>query len=372
MFTDAGGSISGGDNNDVDFDPLLVFPRNPVVTAGSSTAGAINAGSVQAAAGTSLTMGAINANGRVALSSGGAMQTQAISTGSSLQMTSGSTINAGNLTANSLARVSAAGAVNVGNISIIHPQNQTGITTQAIGPGSPVEVFGASIATGNISTDGYVGLYTPGGLTVGTVTAGHDIIALVGTNATFGSVQTPERFLLGGYGMFAALNGGESFNPAAAFSTPKLKTGGSGTFGAASSANSFQAYVGNDLTAKAVNAQGINALAGGTATVDGAWTAPSITLASRDINITANGTINGGQTGLVTLNAVSTNGDALIGDGLTGNGYALSNAEFGRISSGNLRIIVGGNGGDADTRVGDLTRSGNNIKSGSGGLTIAT
>ena len=97
---------------------------------------------------------------------------------------------------------------------------------------------------------------------------------------------------------------------------------------------------------------------------------------SGDINITANGGIDGGSAGLVTLNAVNDGGGALIGDGLTGSGYALSNAEFGRVSSGTIRIVVGGNGGDADTLIGDLTitgpLAGSNIESSDGGVEFIT
>ena len=62
--------------------------------------------------------------------------------------------------------------------------------------------------------------------------------------------------------------------------------------------------------------------------------------------------------------------------GLTGTGYALSNAEFGRISGGDITIISGGYGGDADTLIGDLTITGpgpsGNIRSNGGGLTFVT
>ena len=99
-------------------------------------------------------------------------------------------------------------------------------------------------------------------------------------------------------------------------------------------------------------------------------------LASGDINITTNGSIDAGANGLITLNAVTTDGPALIGDGLTGTGYALSNAEFGRLSGGTIRIAVGGSGGDADTLIGDLTitgpLAGSNIESSDGGVEFIT
>jgi hypothetical protein len=74
----------------------------------------------------------------------------------------------------------------------------------------------------------------------------------------------------------------------------------------------------------------------------------------------------------------STNGEgALIGDGLSGSGYRLTNAEFGRISAGDLTIIVGGApGAAADTLLGklDITgpTAGSTIESSTGGVTFVT
>ena len=74
----------------------------------------------------------------------------------------------------------------------------------------------------------------------------------------------------------------------------------------------------------------------------------------------------------------STNGEgALIGDGFSGSGYRLTNAEFGRISAGELTIVVGGAlGAAADTLLGDLDITGpfagSTIESSTGEVTFVT
>lgn len=345
MFATGGGTE--------DFDESIVLALNPVPTGGSIHTGTIDTGDLRAAAGTTLTVGEIDADGLVALSSGGAMTTQDITSGTSLRLTSGGTINASDLTAGTRVRVAATGAVDVGNILIAG-----GIQALDVSTGSPVEIFSnTSIDAGTITTDGYVGLYSQGDLTVGDIDAGHEVIALVGDDATFGGIDTGERFILAGYGMFASLNGGENFNPGAVFTAAKVLTGGDAIFNGPAVADSFEAYV------------------GGTATINALLRSDDVTLVSGDIDIASAGRIDAGTAGQVTLNAVRTDGSTLIGDGLTGTGYALSNAEFGRINGGDITIISGGYGGDADTLVGDLTITGGsagNIRSNDGGLTIAT
>jgi filamentous hemagglutinin family protein len=132
----------------------------------------------------------------------------------------------------------------------------------------------------------------------------------------------------------------------------------------------------SDLSAGRIDADGIDARAGGMATLNGVWSAPFVTLWSDDIDIAAGGGIDAGTDGSITL--VSTHEDgALIGDGLTGSGYALSNAEFGRISGGDLTIVAGGlPGSGADMLIGDLTITGPNagstIESETGGVTFIT
>ena len=340
-------------NGDVSAEVILNSPIVP--SGGSITTGTISAGSLQAAAGTTLNVGAINAGGRVALSSGGAMQTQNITTGSSLNLTSGGAINGGNYIANTLVRVFGVGAVNVGNITIIHPSlgaKPIGTAALSLIPvGSPIEVFGSSIVTGNLLTDGYVGLYTPGTMSVGTIGAGTDVIALAGSDASFGAITTPGRFILGGYSMFAGLGSGVSFDPSLVFGLTKTKTGGSATFGGASSVGSFQAYVGGAATLQSLTTSSsalIDAL--GLFTLNGTLNGNS-RIISNDIEIGSGGAVNTGTLQLVSLNATQT----VVGDGVAGGGYQLSDAEFDRIHTPLSVVADVSYGAAAKMLIGDLT-----------------
>ena len=137
-------------------------------------------------------------------------------------------------------------------------------------------------------------------------------------------------------------------------------TGGSITMGNVTT-NQLTAYAGTDFTALAITGGDIDIQAGGTATVNGAWTGSDINVASNDINITTNGSMDASD----VLNLFSTNASqALIGDGLSGNGYALSDAEFGRIEGANVRILGRGDASAAqDMLIGDLTVTGPNMGS---------
>ncbi|URD60097.1 hypothetical protein M8312_09850 [Sphingomonas sp. KRR8] len=108
---------------------------------------------------------------------------------------------------------------------------------------------------------------------------------------------------------------------------------------------------------------------GGLLTIDGAWSAPTIDLTSSDINL-------GGASSLAAANDLrltSINAaQMLIGDGLAGSGYALSNAEFARLHGGNI-ILQGRSDTTASPsmRIGRLAVSGAQL-AGQGMLRFAT
>ena len=120
----------------------------------------------------------------------------------------------------------------------------------------------------------------------------------------------------------------------------------------------FRAAAGTGLTTQAITADDIQASAGGTAALNGIWsTTGSVTLSSNDIDITGTGGINAQE----FLTLISTNGtQAQIGDGLpVGAVYALSNAEFGRISGYEIDIIGRGDASSPfDMLIGDLNVTG--------------
>ena len=138
-----------------------------------------------------------------------------------------------------------------------------------------------------------------------------------------------------------------------------VPTGGSITIGGPVSTGLFQAAAGGDLTTQAITAQtdrGQRRRHWRRSTAYGRRRI--VDLSSNDINIGAAGGISGGADGKIRL--VSTNAtQALIGDGLTGTGYALSNAEFGRIRAGNVQISRGAmRRRRIDMLIGDLTVTG--------------
>ena len=319
------------------FDRAPILALEPVATGGSITVGAIDTGNVQAAAGGSLTTGAISARGLVALSSRGALQTQNITAGRSISLIAGGAVGVGNLT---IARSTSGQAAR----TIDGPLSIAAI-------GSPIEIFGASITAGNIITDNYVGLYTPGTLATGSVGAGGDVIALVGGNANLGAITTPGRFILGGYSMLGGLGTGNAFNPSLVFGLNRAMTGGSAIFGGASNVRSFEAYVGGPVTLQSLTTSGSALInASGLFTLNGVLNGNS-RIISNDIDIGTGGAVNSGNLELISRNATQT----VVGDGVSGGGYALSDAEFDRIHTSLSVIADVSYGAAARMLIGDLS-----------------
>jgi hypothetical protein len=108
--------------------------------------------------------------------------------------------------------------------------------------------------------------------------------------------------------------------------------------------------------------------AGGSIAIDGAWNASRIELTSADIAFGEGSSLT--ASGDLRLTSTSA-GPMLIGDGLAGSGFALSDAEFGRLKAGNITLAgtPGGSGGP-DVLVGKLTLSGAQLGA-SGTLRIA-
>jgi hypothetical protein len=206
-------------------------------------------------------------------------------------------------------------------------------------------------------------------------------MTLVGGATSTGSITTAapgsqvymaddSMFITGG----GTLDGEGNFDPSIVLALDPVPTGGSITINGPVSTGLFRAAAGTGLTTQAITASNIEASAGATATINGVWNANNgVRLESNDIDITGTGGIQAG--GVVTL--VSTNGlQALIGDGFTGTGYALTNAEFGRVSGNQVQIVGRGDASAAlDMLVGDLTvtgpQAGSNIEGVDGALVFA-
>jgi len=140
-------------------------------------------------------------------------------------------------------------------------------------------------------------------------------------------------------------------------------TGGSIAINGPVSTSLFRAAAGTSFTAGDITAlgffddvifaQGIDVRAGGTATIDGTWTGESVDVTSNDIDITSSGSIQADGVALASTNATGT----IIGDGVSGSGYRLSDAEYDRIHA-TTEIEVGVNGslgGRLNMLIGDLS-----------------
>lgn len=346
-------------------DSFVRMDADGAITAGNITAGT----TIDTLSGGAQALANLTAGNAIELDSLGGI-TFGNSIAGSVDFTSGGAVTGGNITARNYAIGEAQGAIVLGNVT----------TTAA----SPIDEFSVgfasatSIAIGNVVGVDEVGLATSGNLTAGTILAGNLAMALVGGNMTVGSITTTTsgRVYLADSSMVAIGNGIDDFDPAIVLALAPVATGRSITINGPVVTGRFQAAAGDNLSARAITANRIEASAGNVATIDGMWRAGQVSLRSGDIAITANGGIDAGTSGSILLNAVRTSGGALIGDGLTGTGYALSNAEFGRISGGEIQIVAGGFGGNANMVIGDLTitgpLAGSNIESNDGGLEFIT
>ena len=365
VYVSADGAIATG--------PIAADTFVQLEAGGNIGTGNINAGSrIDTLSGGSQTLANLTAGTDIDLDSEGGITFATVNTGN-LDFSSGGAVTGGNINARNSALGDAVGAILLGNVT----------TTQA----SPIDDFSVgfasatSITVGNVIGVDEVGFATVGNLVTGNITAGNLFMALVGGNITTGSITTAAngRVYLADDSMFitggGTLDGEGDFDPSLVLDLAPIGTGGSITINGPVVTGIFSSAAGNDFTTRAITANGIEAFAGGTAVIDGIWSSPDVFLVSNDINVTANGRIDGGANGKLTLISINKDG-ALIGDGLTGSGYALSNAEFGRISSGLIRIAVGGFGGNSKALIGDLTitgpLAGSNIESSDGGVEFAT
>ena len=123
----------------------------------------------------------------------------------------------------------------------------------------------------------------------------------------------------------------------------------SGSLGLSSNAGNFAAG-------------GLALKAGASISIDGAWTAPTIDITAGDIALGQGGSLT--ATGDLRL-ASANPGAMLIGDGLAGQGFALSDAEFGRLKGGSITLTGHSGGSVAPTiLLGKLTLTGAQLGAG--------
>lgn len=159
----------------------------------------------------------------------------------------------------------------------------------------------------------------------------------------------------GGAVALEAVTGDLVLRDVTASAATSLRAGTDVTLRNATLASTLQMQAGRDLTAGAITATNIAGTAVRNAAIDGIWAAPVVELRSAGIEIASSGGISAG-TGRLRLISTSS-AQTQIGDGLSpSGGHALSNAEFNRLSGGQVEILAAaGTTSPVDMRIGDLT-----------------
>ncbi|MCA1661114.1 MAG: DVUA0089 family protein, partial [Novosphingobium sp.] len=323
--------------------------------AGALTTGAItSAGSIDLTAGQNLTTAAVNvSDGSVEMDAGGALQTGAVASGQSTRLFAGATASVGNVTAGHNPNtqfsvgIAANGAVGVGNV----------VATRDVGLLSR----NSSVSAGNIGTGTSIGVLAAGAVNLGSLTTGT-------AASNFAYIANASMASLGG-------TLGPSFNPAPIFAATPVPTTGSITIGGAVTSGNLVAATTGNFTAGAMTlAQRLTLGRAAIAQVDGAWVAPTISLASQRLQFGTSSSAGIGAAGTttsLTLRALASGQTATLGGTTAGGGYSLTQADFARIRSSNLTIQVDPQGVSStspDLEIRDLTLNG----SAGGGFTATT
>ncbi|MDP3674340.1 MAG: hypothetical protein Q8R44_04490 [Novosphingobium sp.] len=338
-----GGEIGGT------FDPGLILAAPQVATGGPiAINGAVATDFIQANTTQTLTI------------------TGATTARSTAVLVGGQALSAGNVTVGDQAILASGGALTVGNVD-------AGITIA--GPGPRKIAIGSTagpVTTGSLSAAGDLGVQTGGAISTGNL-RGRDVLLLAGGSVAAASVtagggtQPLGRVYVGNFSQ--ATSAANVFQPfsqagvATLFNTDPLRTGGSLAFSGAVDARSLVAAAQQDISLQAVTAgtatlPGFVGLdSGGLVSINGRVAAGEIDIVSRDIDITAIGSLDAlSLTGEIQLASTNPNG-MFIGDntGATSGSYQLSNAEFGRLKAGEIALIGDDLSGTVDMVVGDLT-----------------
>jgi hypothetical protein len=328
-----------------------------VLAGGNIALGNIGAGggiSVESLTG-ALALNDLSAQATIDLDAPGAILFRDVLAADDFNFTGGSTVTGRDINATSRADGEAEGAIVLRDVTVTGPQ---------IGQDFSVGFQSAtSILTGNVTGTDQVGFATFGNLTTGNLTGGSLVMTLVGGDISIGAITTTQldgQVYMADASMFATGGGGpdSDFDESIVLALDPVPTGGSITINGPVSTGLFRAAAGGNFTASNINADSIFAKAGGTATVNGLWSAPVVELWSNDIDIDVESGIDAGAGGTIRL--ISTNGaQALIGDGLSGSGYQLGNSEFGRLNSGSVEIVARGDASaPIDMLIGDLSITG--------------
>ncbi len=325
------------------------------VTGNAQTGNLTSVGDLMLDATGTLITGDLDSGGLIDISAGGNVQTGSLTSPDNIRLDSDQSIlSTGAIMTDGAFESQALGNGNYGDIS-----------AQGVGNGGVLGIAidtAGGISTGDLSTGlGAIGLLTPTAITTGNVISATDAIFLAGTGITTGAISTasgPDNFI------YLANSSMQSFfgpggDPTPLFALDPVAISGSITInGAASGGNLVAATAGDFVSQGNVTLSTLFDIeAAGLAGFGGVVTAPVISLISSDIDIGASGGLGDENTAELTLTNSGTDG-ASIGDVASGPlGYALSNAEAGRLRSNVININSDGSSGIV---IGDLDLTGSN------------
>lgn len=355
------------------FDKELVFAATPIASAtGAISTGAITAaGSITVSGGSQTAVQSASAtNGLVAVSSAGVLTIGSVTASAgAVRLFAGAPTASGGL-------VSGQGTINAGAIQasgFVHLAAGSAITAGSLrsdADGVKVASFGGAVSTGQINAQTDVLVSGAQSVNLAGAVNARDIALLSGGSVSTGALQagvvlaqspiSPAGVLVtNATGRILIANAsmalpGQLLAPStdynALFAAPPVRLAGTVNLSGQIVAGRFVSFSQGDMTGVgAIGFGSIEVESGGLVTVAQRWGSPSLSIASADIRIIDNGTLvsSTGQaigsglrtspTGEITLISLSS-GPALIGDGLTGSGYSLSNAEIGLISGHRLTI----------------------------------
>lgn len=398
LFADSSMAALGGPLDSFDVNP--VFAAAPVAMAGpialGGPASASNFLSVQTSDDFTAA-GALSGGTRVSMQVGGSLTaTGGTVTGGVVTLQAGGPLDLANVSSNRLVILSSQTGVSTGNIAAadrVFIGSQGNVTTGNIvsdpnpfNAGSLANTVqigsGGTITTGNIRSVQHIAL-AGRNINSGLLNARFQVALLAGETITSGSILAGAVFnpatgqltgangsiLIGSPAMLQGAGDMFTLNYPALFSATPVATGGSVTINGAAVGRFVDAYAGGDFAANSMVGFGtLRVESGGLVTVRGRWFSPEMDIASNDIAILpgqASPTnpnplsgLDAGTTGEITLFSTNARG-AFIGDGLTGNGYGLSQAEFGMITSGTLNVFATDQTGNLiDMTIGDLAMTG--------------
>lgn len=314
-----------------------ILAAAPIATGGSVTlANASTVGSLRIAAGTTVTTANVTGSGNIGVTSGGnGTFATLISTGGNIELLS-RTGSLASSTLNARFDVLASGV--------------TGLDLD--------RVVGRDLA-----------LLSGGDVSIGEARAG--AIANPATGQVSGATG---RLLIANTSMLAATAMPGAIDYSALLAAAPIASGGAATITRSAIAGRISiTSTGAVSSAELAGYERIGVTSDGRVTVAERWTSPVVRIVGTDIAITDNG-VGGGAIGQQVLSGIRTtqdgtvdiistsNSPALIGDGLTGSGFALSNNEIGLISTNRLTIAaveIAGNPIDMLIGKVDLTAGGN-------------